>query len=175
MRFSVRGLLTLILLLITTTTVSTSSCKTVPSDLPASTWSSLNDTLGGALLAPPPPGGVCFPNQPNYNATLCPTVQSGWNTSWPFVVDNPIQIAYQNWVNDSCWPFPEAGFTCSGEGYPSYVVNAATVAHVQAGINFARENNVRLAIKATGHDFRGRSTAPNALSIWLRSLKGLEW
>jgi hypothetical protein len=41
-------------------------------------------------------------------------------------------------------------------------------------VNFARENNIRLIVKGTGHDFRGRSVAPNALSIWVRHLKGLK-
>jgi FAD/FMN-containing dehydrogenase len=53
------------------------------------------------------------------------------------------------------------------------VVNATKPEHVQAGINFARENNVRLVVKGTGHDFRGRTIAPDSLSIWTRHLQGL--
>lgn len=36
----------------------------------------------------------------------------------------------------------------------------------------ATENNVRLVVKNTGHDFQGRSTAPGALSIWVHHIKG---
>lgn len=33
------------------------------------------------------------------------------------------------------------------------------------GVNFARTHNLRLAIKASGHDYLGRSTAKNSLLI----------
>ena len=37
----------------------------------------------------------------------------------------------------------------------------------------ARDNNVRLIVKASRHDYLGRSSAPNALSIWTANMKGL--
>jgi hypothetical protein len=152
---------------------STQTCKTLPSDIPRSTWDALNSTLSGALLVPTPPGAVCHPSQPSYNSTLCPAIQAGWNTDWSIFVDSPIQGAYTNWDNDSCWPFPAFGLPCDSLGFPEYVVNASTAAQVQAAVNFARQKNVRLVVKATGHDFRGRSVAPKSLSIWVRHLKGL--
>ncbi len=42
---------------------------------------------------------------------------------------------------------------------------AKTVAHIQAGINFARDNNLRLIIRNTGHDFLGRSVGWGSLVI----------
>jgi FAD/FMN-containing dehydrogenase len=41
-------------------------------------------------------------------------------------------------------------------GYPVYVVNATTPEHVAMGVNFAAANNIRLIVKATGHDYLGR-------------------
>jgi hypothetical protein len=35
----------------------------------------------------------------------------------------------------------------------SYVINVTGAEDVQAGIKFARENNVRLVIKNTGHEY----------------------
>lgn len=64
---------------------------------------------------------------------------------------------------------------CSGRGYPAYVVNATTAAHVQAAVNFAREHNVRLSVKNTGHDVPGRSNAPGALSVWTHNLNSMEY
>jgi hypothetical protein len=151
-------------------------CKAVagtsswPSD---SAWAKLNTSLSGALIRSVPPGGICHQGQPNYNITACPTIASLWTTSWDFHEDDPVSVAYNNWNNDTCLPSPSV--SCSDVGYPVYVVNATTSEHVQAGVNFARENNVRLVVKASGHDFRGRSVAPNALSIWTRNLKGLIW
>lgn len=37
----------------------------------------------------------------------------------------------------------------------------------------ARENEVRLNVKSSGHDFLGRSNAPGSLSIWVHHLNSL--
>ncbi|CAI4211103.1 unnamed protein product [Parascedosporium putredinis] len=66
-------------------------------------------------------------------------------------------------------------YPCDASGYPAFVVNATNNEHVQAAVNFARDNNVRLIIKGTGHDFMGRSIAPNSLSIWTHHMKGIEY
>jgi len=121
-----------------------------PSD---SQWSSLNASVSGRLLKPPPPGAVCHPGQPTYNNASCPAVQSGWLTL-PLHVADPISNAWNNWNNDSC--LPTLPSPCSGEGYPVYVINATCKEDVKAGVDFARENNVRLNVKSTGHDYMGR-------------------
>ncbi len=63
-------------------------------------------------------------------------------------------MAENNWVNDSCLPIPTVA--CTGEGYPIYVVNATCAEDVKKGVDFARENNVRLVVKGTGVDYLGR-------------------
>lgn len=42
-------------------------------------------------------------------------------------------------------------------------------------VRLARENNVRLIVKNTGHDYLGRSVAPNALSIWTHHLNSIAY
>jgi hypothetical protein len=131
-------------------------CKATPGSAgwpSLSSWNALNDTLGGQLIKPVPPGAVCHPDQPTYNATVCPSVQTAWST-FTFDLDDPVNSAWNNFNNDTCLPDPQ--YPCSGTGYPQYVVNATSAAHVQAGVNFARENNVRLIVKGTGHDYLGR-------------------
>lgn len=54
-----------------------------------------------------------------------------------------------------------------------YVINATTVEDVQAGVKFAKEHGIRLIVKNSGHDFVGRSSAPNSLSIWVHNMKGV--
>lgn len=56
-----------------------------------------------------------------------------------------------------------------------YVVSAKTVRHVQLAVNFARNNNIRLVIKNSGHDFNGRSIGGHSLSIWTHNLKGMAY
>lgn len=43
---------------------------------------------------------------------------------------------------------------------------------VAAGIKFAKDNNIRLVVKNTGHDYAGRSTGKGALSIWMAKNQG---
>lgn len=43
--------------------------------------------------------------------------------------------------------------------------------HVKAGIDFAQEKNVHLAVRNTGHDFMGRSIAAGSLTINTHSFK----
>jgi len=120
----------------------------------ASAWTKLNDSISGRLLQPPPPGAVCHLGQPTYNNATCPTVQTEWYTA-VFHQANPISNYWNNWNNDSCLPITPTG-PCSGKGYPVYVVNATCKEDVKKSVDFARENNVRLVVKATGHDYIGR-------------------
>lgn len=53
----------------------------------------------------------------------------------------------------------------------SYAVAAETVSDVVAAVNFALENNVRLVVKGTGHDYYGRSSAPKSLLIWTHNMR----
>ncbi|TVY60837.1 putative FAD-linked oxidoreductase [Lachnellula suecica] len=127
-------------------------------------WAVFNETLGGQLIKPTPPGAVCHPDQPTYNSA------ADWST-FPFHRNDPVSTAANNANNDTC--LPDTEYTCSPLGYPAYVVNATTAEHVAAGVIFAGLNNIRLVVKATGHDYLGRNSAPNALSIWTRNLQGI--
>lgn len=60
---------------------------------------------------------------------------------------------------------------CSLGGFPEYVVNVTNVAQIQLAVNIARELNLRLVIKNTGHDFGAKSVGKGSLSIWTHYLK----
>lgn len=42
---------------------------------------------------------------------------------------------------------------------------------VQKGVLFARERNLRLVVRDTGHDLLGRSMGRYALQVWVRDLR----
>lgn len=42
---------------------------------------------------------------------------------------------------------------CTLGGFPEYVVNVTSAAQVQLAVNFARNFNIRLVIKNTGHEY----------------------
>lgn len=70
---------------------------------------------------------------PNYDPSNCSSVQTAWFTC-RFHDNNPISNAQNEFNNDSCLPWDN--YTCSGEGYPIYVINATTAEHVKLGVDF---------------------------------------
>jgi FAD/FMN-containing dehydrogenase len=50
-------------------------------------------------------------------------------------------------------------------------VAAESAADIAAAVDFARERGVGLAIKGTGHDYLGRSSAPGSLLIWTHRMR----
>ncbi|RFN43426.1 6-hydroxy-d-nicotine oxidase [Fusarium flagelliforme] len=152
-----------------------SSCKSHPSSpsWPSpKTWSHLNATLNGALFAPIPPGAVCHASQPSYNKNTCPKVAKAWKT-YDFHTENPVSLIYDQYSNWTC--LPDMDYSCSGKGYPAYVINATKAEDVKVGIDFARKHKIRLIVKNTGHDYMGRSVAPGSLSLWTHHLKSITY
>ncbi|KAI6780469.1 FAD binding domain-containing protein [Emericellopsis cladophorae] len=135
-------------------------------------WSHLNETVDGRLIRPAPPGGVCHEGQPNYDEDQCPQLIEDWRV-FEFHAADPVSVMWDLWANYTCLPFE--GFSCSGAGYPSYVANVTTAHHVKAAVDFARDENVRLVVKSSGHDYLGRSVAPGSLSIWTHHLNKIEY
>ncbi|GAB1316789.1 hypothetical protein MFIFM68171_06999 [Madurella fahalii] len=160
----------------TNAAVSRPRCKAFPGD-PSwpdeEEWARLNRTLGGALLKPLPPASVCYRTSPNFDAEACDfLINNASRTSFYF--DDPLTVLTQWPQGNTCLLSQRQTGNCTQGGFPVYVVNATTVKHVQAAVNFARNKNIRLVIKNTGHDFVGRNTGAGSLSVWTHYLKGFE-
>ena len=65
---------------------------------------------------------------------------------------NPAEAMNPVFQNDSRTPFTPASQPCELGNYPSYSVRVTGAADAQAGIKFAKDNNIRLVIKNTGHE-----------------------
>lgn len=144
------------LLLLNIASFTNAICKAVPGspDWPSpDEWQKFNKSLSYQLLQPLPPAAPCHANEPNYNPSTCAYIESQWGIG-QFHTDDPISTDSNNFNNDSCLPDPTT--PCSGAGYPVYVVNATNAHQVKTGVDFAREHNIRLIIKGTGHDYLGR-------------------
>ena len=55
----------------------------------------------------------------------------------------------------------------------AYAIAAESTADVVAGVNFARENNLRLVLRGGGHSYQGTSNAPDSLLIWMRPMTAI--
>lgn len=154
-------------------------------------WKDLAVSLGGRLLQPTPPGAVCHDDQATHDIDRCAEVTKAWS-QYEFHTSNPISAMWNQFANDTCLPDPS--YPCSPAGYPVFVINATTPEHVKLGIDFgkqgnpynimdwlpiltatlARKHSVRLIVRNTGHDYLGRSAAPNSLSIWTHHMQSIK-
>jgi hypothetical protein len=136
--------------------LKTGQCKTLP-DTPEwpvdADWAALKTAVKGRLLRPDPPAAPCHQASPLFSVEVCETVTRGFRDS-AWHAKHPTSNMWQNYNNYSC--MPSASGTCTNSGYPLYVVEAQEASDVKAAVDFAREHNIRLNIKSTGHDFLGR-------------------
>ncbi|KAK3327948.1 hypothetical protein B0T19DRAFT_178210 [Cercophora scortea] len=151
--------------------IATTSCKCFPGDAcwpTERTWSALNCTVGGRLIATKPLGQAC--HDPKYNSTTCQSLRDQWQAPDIHMADSASVMA--PWfANQSCDPFSAQSKPCTFGNYVRYAVAVETANDVSAAIKFAKANNVRLVIRNTGHDYLGRSTGAGALSVWTHNLK----
>ena len=56
----------------------------------------------------------------------------------------------------------------------SYAVAVQKTSDIVAAVNFARENSIKLVVKGTGHDYQGRSNAPNSLLVWTHPMRNVQ-
>jgi FAD/FMN-containing dehydrogenase len=75
------------------------------------------------------------------------------------------------WLGDQAAGTQLSGLLDGWTPAPSaYAIKARNTADVVAGVNFARENNLRLVVKGGGHSYYGTSNAPDSLLIWTRAM-----
>lgn len=74
--------------------------------------------------------------------------------------DDPTSINAILFQGTTCVPSVVNPFAtqCTLGSYPPLSVNVSTVAQVQLAVNLARNLDIRLVIKNTGHDFGAKST-----------------
>ncbi|KAH7346121.1 FAD/FMN-containing isoamyl alcohol oxidase-like protein MreA [Pyrenochaeta sp. MPI-SDFR-AT-0127] len=140
-------------------------------------WSAFNVSLGGALIRGIPPAAACYKGEYE-DATRCATVRRRQGDAL-FAKEDPL-IPFGQWQLGNPCPVPSFNSTpplsqCNLTSFPAYVVNASVVRDIQLAVNFARNHNIRLTIKNTGHDFLGRNTGGGALQIWVHQLKAFEY
>ncbi|KAF8888646.1 FAD-binding domain-containing protein [Infundibulicybe gibba] len=149
-------------------------CRNVPgaAGFPSTVeWAALNASVAGRLVAVVPtvkfcsslPGG-CTPQQ---------------FASSTFLDEIPGAMKQINWEQDYDSVPPSLclhnSTTCGQGNVPLFAVLAESASDIQKGVDFARANNLRLAVKASGHDYLGRSTAKNSLLISTHKLQSIQF
>ncbi|KAI8279329.1 FAD-linked oxidoreductase [Colletotrichum sp. SAR11_57] len=155
-------------------------CKTYPGDIlyPNSLiWGVFDLLLGGALTKTIPEASVCYDDFGNYDEAKCAFLTTNWVNGSYYHTEDPTAINAVLFEGLNCMPptLNVGETSCKVGGLPSYVVEATTVAHVQLAINFARNLNLRLVVKNTGHDFGAKSTGAGSLSIWTHNFNEIKF
>lgn len=110
--------------------------------------------MGGNLLEVRPLFEACM-QEPDGAACL-EAIKNIRNPYW--IGDQPAGTEVSGWL-DAWTPVPSV-----------YAIKVRNAADVAAGVNFVRENNLRLVIKGGGHSYFGASNAPDSLLIWTRAM-----
>ncbi|KAI2602610.1 FAD-binding domain-containing protein [Hypoxylon sp. NC1633] len=151
-------------------------CKVFPGDSAwpsEAEWARLNSTIGGALMKPIPSAAVCYQG-PDFDSERCQSLLRTTSSSH-YWLDEPL-VALTEWAQGAtCALASNPSGNCTRGGFPEYVVNATSVKQIQAAVNFARNKNIRLIIKNTGHDFGGRSVGAGSLSVWTHNIKEMQY
>ena len=71
----------------------------------------------------------------------------------------------------ACYLDTTLGIPCEQRNILPVGVDARSGRDVQAAVNFAKQYNLKLVVKTTGHDFLGRSTARGSFLIWTHYMK----
>ncbi|KAK3984439.1 isoamyl alcohol oxidase [Cladorrhinum sp. PSN332] len=123
-------------------------CRSFPGDRSwptAQDWETLNNTVGGRLIATIPIGAVCHDTFPgiNYDAEKCAEVRDLWPKPELHEFTTHSTMA-GFWANMSCDPFTLRDAPCSVGAYVQYAVNAAGAEDYRKTIAFADKHNIRL-------------------------------
>src|ERR1700689_3286944 len=120
-------------------------------------WDQLDRDVGGRLIKVRSPLADCVGGTPDAN---CEQVFKE--------LKNPYYLGDEVGLTQSL------GWIGAWTSEPSvYAVAAKTTQDVVAAVNFARENNLRLVVKGTGHSYQGTSNAADSLLIWTRAMNKL--
>src|SRR6185295_7394743 len=120
----------------------------------AARWEKLGQDVDGNLIRPKP---LFDPCQTEPGGAACGEVMKNMRNPF-FISDHPSGTEISGWVD--AWT-PAAS---------EYAVAAKNAGHVAVAVNFAREHNLRLVVKGTGHSYLGTSNAPHSLLIWTRAM-----
>ena len=119
----------------------------------AADWDRLREQVSGNLIEVRSVFGSC---ETDASGTVCRDALTNIrNPLW--IGDQPAGTEVSGWL-DAWTPAPSA-----------YAIKARNAFDVAAGVNFARENSLRLVVKGGGHSYLGTSNAPDSLLIWTRA------
>ncbi|KAK2746212.1 hypothetical protein FQN57_003334 [Myotisia sp. PD_48] len=140
-------------------------------------WQALNKTINGNLVVVRPIGQAC--HDPTFDKEGCNFVTAmSENSTWRS--DQPGALLSTNWEswpeeNEACYVDSARKVPCGQGRIPRFSAIVHTPQHIQESVRFADKHNLRLVIRNTGHDFLGRSAAPESFQIFTHNMKDIKF
>ena len=162
---------------------ATSTCRCLYDQLcwpKENEFATLATQLSQPLLHPLPPASPCYPpSTPSGNCSIVIAnyTNGNWRSDQPGSMQNTNFEAFifPNDTISACYLNATLGFPCGQGSVPPVGVDARSASDVQAAINFVKQHNLKLAVKNTGHDYLGRSTARGGFLIWTHFMKDMSY
>lgn len=148
-------------------------------------WDDLSSAVQGRLYSETPVAKPCYAV---YNNSVsppdlgqCQAVIQGYKTD-TYLVTQPGAYINTNWgtcqqsgqncnLDFTVPAIPASGAVCNQGSVPSRYIDVRQYQDVQAALAFSKATKVPLVVKNSGHDYKGRSSAPNSLKLWTHNLQ----
>ncbi|KAF8910415.1 FAD-binding domain-containing protein [Gymnopilus junonius] len=154
-------------------------------------WAKLNATVGGRLFTGIPWAEPCFSS---YNGkhvkpdpAQCAFVEQNFFNSHlnrsaffsAYAVTNfetcmatgaQCELDWTNPTNPLAFRSPN---DCKQGSISDYYIDVRSANDVIAALKFSKSTGIKLVVKNTGHDYKGRSSAPGSLGLWTHNMKSL--
>lgn len=138
------------------------NCRCLPNEPcwpDAKAWTNLASSLDGKLIKPQSLTRVC---DSNFNGRECQ--------------DQLVKIKNPFYIQSQAGGTQSQGWLNGWQSTPSiYAVEAHSTRDIALAVNFAHKYNLRLVIKGGGHDYLGRSSAPDSLLIWTHAMRNVSY
>jgi hypothetical protein len=138
------------------------NCRCLPSEPcwpDAKAWTDLASRLDGKLIKPQSLTKAC---DNDFKSKEC--------QEQLVKIKNPFYVQSQSGGTQS------QGWLNGWQSAPSvYAVEADSAKDIALAVSFARKYNLRLVIKGGGHDYLGRSSAPDSLLVWTHAMRDVNY
>ncbi|KAF8074075.1 hypothetical protein FPV67DRAFT_1480629 [Lyophyllum atratum] len=167
-----------------TVTWATSGQEPLLYESPPNDWDALKIAVRGRLFEGVPFAHPCF--EKGFNSSECLAVRSSYldEVARSNVPAAYIQTQWETCQNtrDQCLlsytdPHDQSPTLppnhCQLGSIPERFIDVRDAKDVAAAFRFSKKAKVPLVIKNTGHDYKGRSSAPRSLALWTHNLKNI--
>ncbi|TFK52652.1 FAD binding domain-containing protein [Heliocybe sulcata] len=144
----------------------------------------LSDKVQGRLYAGLPYAQACWSS---FNSSACESVKTNYlnetsrfdtfgghiNTQWETCQATGDQCLL-DW-EDPLDPAPTSSQSCQLGSISDHYIDVREPGDVAAAFDFSRKSGIPIVVKNTGHDYKGRGSAPGSVALWTHNLKNISY